>query len=198
MRKNIFNLTLSLFCLFQTQFIFCQETYKISNPSNADIKVLGTSNLHNWTMETRTMTCSAKFIFRPGNPDQLQSLTNLVLAIPIRNLKSGESLMDSRAYSALKADKFNNIGFVLTSAAIVPLQKGQFQIKSTGDLSIAGVTKSITLLVECMVNADGTINCSGAVKLKMTDYQIKPPVFMMGALKTGDELTVDFKLVLNK
>src|ERR1035438_5332857 len=103
MRKKLHNIIIFLFCLLGTQVVLmAQDTYKITNSANADIKVLGTSNLHNWTMETKTMTCTAKFIFLPANPDQLQSLTTLVLSVPIQDLKSGESLMDSRAYTALK------------------------------------------------------------------------------------------------
>src|SRR5580700_9887502 len=75
-----------------------QDAYRAADP---DIKILGTSNLHNWSMEAKDVTCSAKFTFGPtgGAP---QSLTALDLLIPIHNLKSGESLMDSRAYTALK------------------------------------------------------------------------------------------------
>jgi len=32
----------------------------------------------------------------------------------------------------------------------------------------------------------------------MTDYQVKPPTFMGGAMKTGDALTLDFTMVYNK
>lgn len=106
--------------------------------------------------------------------------------------------MDSRAYTALKEKAYNAIVFVLTSATIVPGQKNEFQVKGKGNLSIAGVTRPVTLEVTGLVNADGTITCKGVEKLKMTDYQIKPPVFMLGALKTGDELTIDFTLVVKK
>ena len=164
----------------------------------ADIKVLGTSNLHNWTMEAKNITCSATFNFPPGNIIQPQSLTDLSLTIPVQNLKSGESLMDSRAYTALKAKKFNAIVFSLTVATIVPGQKNQFLVKTTGNLTIAGVTKPITLEVTCVSNPDGTLTCTGSERLKMTDYQIKPPVFMLGALKTGNDLTINFIVQIKK
>jgi len=48
------------------------------------------------------------------------------------------------------------------------------------------------------VNPDGSIACSGSEKLKMTDYKIKPPVFMLGALKTGDVLNINFSLTFKK
>ena len=171
-----------------------QDVYRAADP---DIKVLGTSNLHNWSMEAKDITGSAKFGFAAGGGEP-QSLTALDLSIPVHNLKSGESSMDSRAYTALKADKFGMITFTSASAVIVPGQKNQFQVKSTGSMTIAGVTQPVVLTAACQVNADGSIACSGSAQLKMTDYQMKPPSFMLGALKTGDALTIDFSLTLKK
>jgi polyisoprenoid-binding protein YceI len=198
--KNISSI-LGIFFLCWFNFngiLLAQDSYKFINSGNADIKVLGTSNLHNWTMEAKGISCSANFNFLPGTSDQLQSLSELNLSVPVQNLKSGESLMDSRAYTALKSEKFNSIVFVMTSASIISLQKNHFQIKGLGNLTIAGVTRVVNMLVDCSVNPDGTITCNSSQKLKMTDFQIKPPVFMMGVLKTGDELTIDLTCVLNK
>jgi hypothetical protein len=32
----------------------------------------------------------------------------------------------------------------------------------------------------------------------MTQYGVKPPTFMMGTIKTGDDLNIKFKAVLKK
>jgi hypothetical protein len=184
-----------IFLLGLSGSLRAQDAYRVADP---DIKVLGTSNLHNWSMEAKDISCSAHFEFGPGAGVLPQSLTTLDLVIPIHNLKSGESLMDSRAYTALKADKFGTIKFTSTSAVIVPGQKNQFQVKSTGTMTIAGVGRPVVLIVACQVNADGSITCNGSQQLKMTDFQIKPPSFMLGALKTGDLLTINFSLILKK
>jgi len=49
--------------------------------------------------------------------------------------------------------------------------------------------------VYCIVNKDATITCSGSEKLNMTDYNVKPPSFMFGAMTTGDAVTLDFNVV---
>jgi len=180
-------------------FLMCAGSLRAQEVYNADpdIKVSGTSNLHNWSMEAKEMSCTAKFSFAVGS-SLPQSLSALELSIPIHNLKSGESSMDSRAYTAMKADKFGAITFVSQSAVIVPGQKNEFQIKSTGTMTVAGVAQPVVLTAACQVNADGSIVCNGSTPLKMTDYQIKPPSFMLGALKTGNALTIDFSLILKK
>jgi hypothetical protein len=184
-----------IFLLGLSGSLRAQDAYRVADP---DIKVLGTSNLHNWTMEAKDVTCSANFVFGHGGNGLPQSLTELKLVIPIHNLKSGESGMDSRAYTALKADKFGTITYTSASAVIVPGEKNQFQVKSKGTMTIAGVTQAVELIVGCQVNADGSITCKGSQQLKMTDYQIKPPSFMLGTLKTHDLLTINFSLILKK
>jgi polyisoprenoid-binding protein YceI len=172
-----------------------QDAYRLADP---DIKVLGTSNLHNWSMEAKDLSCSAKFTFGSVAASPPTALNSFDLAIPVHNLKSGESLMDSRAYTAMKADKFSAITFAQASSVILPGKNGQFQIRSTGNLTIAGTTQSVVVTASCQSNPDGSITCSGSQQVKMTDYQIKPPSFMLGALKTGDALTINFSLTLKK
>ena len=177
---------------------YSTDTNKTVISQQADITVKGTSNVHDWTMEAKHISCSVKFNFLPGNNNIPHSLTELNLSVPVQDLKSGKSSMDSRAYSALKVKQFNAIVFTLTSAAISPGPKNQFQVETMGNLSIAGVTKPVKLKVACGLDTDGTITCTGSEKLKMTDYQISPPVYMLGALKTGDELTIAFTVTVKK
>ena len=172
-----------------------QDVYRTGDP---DVKVLGTSNLHNWSMEVKDVSCSAKFTFGASAGSLPQSLTAFDLTILVHNLKSGESSMDSRAYTAMKADKFATITYASASSVIEPAQNGQFLIKSTGNLTIAGVSQPVVVTAICHANPDGSIACSGSQQIKMTDYQIKPPSFMLGALKTGDALTINFSLTLKK
>ena len=172
-----------------------QDVYRAADP---DIKVSGTSNLHNWSMEAKDLSSSATFTFGTAAGSLPKSLTAFELTIPVHNLKSGESSMDSRAYTAMKADKFATITYASASSVILPGENGQFQIRSSGDLTIAGVTQPMVVTVNCHDNPDGSIACSGSQQIKMTDFKIKPPSFMLGALKTGDALTINFSLTLKK
>ncbi len=61
--------------------------------------------------------------------------------------------------------------------------------------SIAGVTQTIAMTVNAVVNSDNTITCSGSETLKLTDYKIDPPSFMLGAMKVKNDLTIQFNLV---
>jgi len=166
--------------------------------SDADIKVLGTSNLHNWSMEDKAVACVAKFTFSTAKGNTPVGLDNFSFSFPVQNLKSGESGMDSKAYSAMKAKAGSTIVYQASSSTIVPGTAGQFSVKSNGSLTIAGVTNPVALTAACQVKADGSITCTGNKPLKMSDYKIKPPTYMLGALKTGNALTIDFTMVVKK
>ena len=42
--------------------------------------------------------------------------------------------------------------------------------------------------------SNGRLSCTGETKLLMTDFGVTPPVFMMGVMKTGDEITINYKM----
>jgi YceI-like domain len=165
--------------------------------ANADIKVLGTSNLHDWSMEDKDVNCAAIFTYAAGKTVPT-SLATFTFSFPVHSLTSGKSGMDSRAYDALKAKTAGDITFTATASTITPGTGETFQVKSDGNLSIAGVTKAVVLTAACAVKGDGSVSCTGSTTLLMSDYQIKPPTYMLGALKTGNKLTIDFSMLVKK
>ena len=164
---------------------------------NADVKVLGTSNLHNWSMEDRDVTCSVQFMYEVGKAMPV-SLTTFTFAFPVRGLKSGKTEMDSKAYDAMKAQPLANIVFVASSSKIIRGVDDQFTIKSSGHLTIAGVTKAVALTAACSLKAFGTITCAGTDTLLMSDYQIESPTYLSGTLRTGNKLTIDFNMIVQR
>jgi len=192
--RQIFVLT--VICMITSaSIIYAQATYVTGSSKADDMKLSGTSTLHNWNMDTKTFTGSAQFGLAPGNSAQLTSLKTLTFSLVTESLKSGENGLDKNAYKALKTSKYKNIFYKLTSAEVVPAKGNKFTIKTRGNLTIAGVTKEVAMDVYATINKDGTITCVGSDKLKMTDYQVAPPKFMMGAMTTGDDITLAFTLV---
>ena len=172
-------------------------TNRAPGTADADVKVLGTSNVHSWTMEDKDVTCAARFTYASGKTVPT-SLATFTFSFPVHSLTSGKSGMDSKAYDALKAKNGGTIDFAATASTITPGTGAAFQVKSNGNLTIAGVTKAIVITAACAVNADGTVSCNGSNTLLMTDYQIKPPTYMLGTLRTGNKLTIDFTMVVKK
>lgn len=171
-----------------TQQVKAQYTLTTSS----QITVAGTSNLHDWTMDATKFSCEAKMIVTNG---QLKDITSLVWTLPVKNLKSKESLMDTRAYKALKTEAHDKMIFKLTSASVVESKK---IVNVSGTLTIAGVTKTVAIQANYVVATDESVNFKASKAIKMSDFGIKAPQFMMGALKTGDDLTINIALKLKK
>ncbi len=172
-----------------------QTAYKSSSKS-ATMTLYGTSTLHDWTMTATVFTCDAQFTLTSDN--KLSALNALTVTLPVHNLKSEHDGMSDNAYDALKADKYKNITFQLKSATITPSGGNKYQIAATGNLSIAGATKSVTLNTSAVVNADGSISCAGTVPLKLSEFNIDRPSFMLGTMKVGDALTLNYALIFVK
>lgn len=196
MKKNrLQNIVLSIFILALLGTVNQskgQGIYKQSSESY--ITIAGTSTLHEWTMtSSQPQLVAAIETTAEGNVSQLKSL---VLTVQSQSLKSAHNGMDKNAYSALKVDKYKAINFIMTSATV---QKNIIQC--LGNISIAGVTKQVSVDATCALKSGkSSLICSGSKQLKMSDYQVEAPSFMFGTVKTGDEITISFnvELVPNK
>lgn len=196
----------TLFCVKLIFFFFCigagaannlqaQVTYKLSSSKENVVKVFGKSNVHDWHMIAQNPQCEASFgpVTVEGIP---KSLTALSFTVNAKSLKSESESMNNRTYKTIKADTYSQITFKLREATITPHQKSKFLVNATGTLTIAGVSKIISMQVNGEVKPDNSIVCIGEEKIKLTDYGIQPPSFMLGAMKVGNELAIAFTLVL--
>ncbi len=174
-----------------------QSMYTVKENKNFDVKLFGTSTLHDWEMDAINTNGEANFVFKEGSKSDLVSISSLSFRLQVTDLKSDNNGLNKNAYEALKSNEYKEICYILISSILYDAKEG-YLIKSKGNLTIAGVTKEIEMDVHGKVNDDGTIITKGSYKLKMTDYGVEPPSFMWGAMRTGDELTLEFVVVYKK
>ncbi len=196
MKKCLRGFALMLISIIGLNSIGCsQSIYKIEETKDVAMKLLGTSTLHKWEMEATSVSGEAQFVFKSGSKSDLVSLKSLSFALEVKDLESDNKELDKNAYKALKSDEFKDIHYKLISATVTPEKKNEYLFKTSGKLTIAGVTKEIEMDVHCRINKNGTITCTGSKKLNMTDYNVEPPSFLLGAMKTGDAITLEFNVV---
>lgn len=183
MRKKI-----TLLFLVQLTVFAAVAQVKYYAKENIRFTVSGTSTAHDWKMKSSTGDANAVFQF--SSDGNINALTFLSFAMPAVSLKSDKSSMDKNAYKAMKTDKYAAIRYNLTSASVAP----DGIIRCQGKLSLAGVTLDETIEGTAKVNADKTITVKGSKKISMKKYDIDAPSFMMGTLKTGNDVTISFEL----
>ncbi|RYY97130.1 MAG: YceI family protein [Chitinophagaceae bacterium] len=159
-----------------------------------EIVLNGTSNVHDWSMKAVGAGLEANFVI-PANVSHVTAINPpLLFNLPVKTLKSKESSMDSRAYKALNADKFPNISFKLVSAAAAGGQGNRSTVRATGLLTISGTTREIVLNAASVTNADGSVTLNGSNKIKFSEFGLKAPSFMLGALRCGDDLNINYSV----
>ena len=192
---NVLKIALLMFML-SPQVIMAQTPYQLAAAKSNTIKVEGTSNVHDWTMTAKDVESSGTFKFNTRN--ELTDISSLKFSVVAKSLKSEKTSMDGRTYKSMKADQFPKVTYQLTTATVIMIQDNKYTIQTTGLLTIAGKTQTISMKVMALVNADRSISCHGTQKLMLTDYGIEPPSFMLGAMKVGNDLQIRFDLTYTK
>lgn len=177
-------------CNFNT--LVAQESKVVLAESK--LKVLGTSNVHDWEIEAKAMSGKSTMTIDAGD---LKAIKSLDFAVEVEQLKSGKSGMDENTFKALKSKTYKTINFKLVSVVkITETATGNFTVETQGDLTIAGVTKRINQAFTVKIVGKKAI-FSGKTKIDMTVFEIKPPTALMGTIKTGKDVTIDFKVTYN-
>jgi hypothetical protein len=154
----------------------------------------GDSTLHPFS-STATIIKASGAAAEAASPAELLKAPGLSfeLRVPVESLKSGKSGLDQNMYKALKAKEHPEIIFKLGAPSAELLADGTYLVKAPGALTVAGQEKSVTLEAAADV-VDGVLRLRGSQLVLMTDFGIKPPAMMLGAVKTKNEITVRYEI----
>ncbi len=191
--KNLVRLVIVL--IFSTLIeLKAQIVYK-AIPAQSKIEIKGTSTLHNWEMISTDMFC---VVTAKNETTESPEIVKFDFSMKAKSLKSGKSMMDNIAYDALKASKFPEIKFLVESLQAAGKSGSELNETLNGKITIAGVTKSVQTKIKRMIGTDGKTVVKGSLPIKMTDFGVEPPTALMGTIKTGNAITVDFALEFQK
>ena len=158
--------------------------------------IQGTSSLHDWESQITKIECKGNF---QSKDKMLNTLNDVEVKIEVEGIKSKEGrIMDHKTYEAFTSDKYPYITYSFTTAKISIDAQKNITIKADGKLTMAGVTLPISLTASGKELANGDLQLKVIKKLKMTDFKMKPPTAVLGTIKAGDEITVNFDMVLSR
>jgi polyisoprenoid-binding protein YceI len=170
------------------------QTFNVNNGAS-NLKVEGTSNIHDWEMNAKELQGSMKVQMEDG---QLVQLDQLKFAVVAESLESGKGGMDKNAYKALDTDDHSRITFELTNVKNLDCtSKTSCKITTNGVLAISGTKKNVEMVFDAKVAGD-RITLSGNKKINMTDFKVDPPTAMFGTITTGEEVNIKFQTVFTK
>lgn len=180
---------LLLFIVFLTNAVNAQIKYELL-PENSEIKIEGTSTVHDWHMSADNPSSS----FNAELDDTNIHIDNLSFQLKAENILSHNSIMDNKAHKSLKSEDHPVIKFMSLSDLTLSETENHLKTNVIGKLQIAGVTKDVQIPVETKIIEDSQLEVTGEVSLKFKDFKIKAPTALMGSIKTGESIKISFKL----
>jgi hypothetical protein len=200
MYSNIFAaMKIRLFCFIVVVPVLAMgQTREFGVTEDTKMTISGTSTIHDWTSDVTevsgSMLLEGKMLDR-GTLKKGDRVEKVDIIVPVKSIVSPRgATMDKKTYEALKSEQHPNIHFALSDNKINNVAGDTFTVTAKGDLTIAGITNSITMDVEGRNNGNGTFWFKGSKELNMKDYGMDPPTAMFGQIVTGEKVTIDFEV----
>ena len=160
------------------------------NVKSHEVMIEGTSNLQSWTAEITELT--GQFTLKVENGKILE-VQDARISIDAGSIEGSEGRrMNTKIYETLDTRNNPQISFVLREVNSLAENPGTFIVESRGVITIAGVSRNIPL------RAVGRVLPTGTQNILMSDHRMTPPTALLGALRTGDAVVLNYKVVLNK
>lgn len=158
----------------------------IAQQPNIDFNVSGTSTVRGWT-------CTAKGVIAvtPGKgaalPGFAKGVETATVTVPLKAFTCPNDEMRTHLLEAMKADKFPEIVYRLEKYEVTP-----GQIQASGSMTITGVTQPVSFPVALKPSPQG-VQIEGNTRLEFRTFNLDPPVVMLGLLKVGPQIRIEFK-----
>ena len=170
-------------------------------PRGSMMKINGTSTIHEWEVESQViggrMELDSNFPLDPSKepPKDLKVTPTVKVLIPVRQLKSGKSPMDTVMHNAMNVETHPSIEYSLLEMTAKGKTNNGLVFGTKGTITCNGVTRTNEFDVVMSKVDDKKLKVSGTTKVKMTDFNIDPPApkIALGAIKTGDDVKLTFE-----
>jgi polyisoprenoid-binding protein YceI len=158
----------------------------IAQTPNIDFSVSGTSTVRGWTCTAKgvIVVTPGKGAAVPGFPKGVETAT---VTVPVKAFICPEEEMREHLLQAMKADTFPEIVYRLEKYDVAPAQ-----IQASGSMTITGVTQAVGFPVVLKPSPQG-VQIEGNTRLAFKTFNLDPPVVMLGLLKVGPQIRIEFK-----
>lgn len=153
----------------------------------------GTSTARAWHCESTRATGTAAAA--TTELAQLASVGSATVTVPVGTLDCRNTTMNGHMRNALKADQAPELRFRATSVAVTPTSDTEGTVAMQGTLSIAGQERPVTIN-GTVAREDGQLRVKGSKRITMTEWGVRPPSLMLGAMRVAPAATVGFDVVL--
>ena len=164
--------------------------------SDSRLWLEGSSNVRDWTCKATAM--EATIDLDDANVESYRREVRAVsVSVPVRLLKCGDRHMEAQMYTALKAPSLPELTYITARFDRIPQKTATGELVETaGQVTAAGVERTVTMAVRSERLPDGSYRARGTVPILMTDFGIKPPRPWGGILRTADKVLIQFEIFI--
>ena len=151
---------------------------------------------HDHNIAIRDIGGEANFTYGTVEPASLRITIKADSLAVIDKIKESdrEKIETTMRNEVLEVAKHPEIIFKSNSVAATKTGDGQYQARISGDLTLHGVTRPLTIAAH-LEFGDKTFQATGAFALKQSSFEIKPVSVAGGTIKVKDELKFTFEIV---
>lgn len=170
---------------------YTQESYVVDSH---EIVINGSSNIQSWSAEVEDL--SGTFILQIEE-GKIIDIGNVDIRMEGESIQGSEGrMMNNKIYEALDTDNHQEISFLLRDVLSLAENPGTAIVSARGVITVAGVSRVVEMNTTGQLLSDGKVVFEGKQDLKMSDFRMDPPRAMFGALRTRDEVEVEYRVVL--
>ena len=164
--------------------------------TRSTIALHGSSNVHDWESKVTNVSVAGALTIVNG---ELTGIQSFKINFPVKGIKSDKgSIMDDKTWDALKYKSNPTITYRMTKLNGITKSGSSYNVSTGGNLSIAGVTKYVSVNATAKPLGNGQFQFTGSKDLKMTTFGIDPPTAMFGAMTTGNDISIKFNITLQE
>lgn len=165
-------------------------TWTISDGSQAGYRVDEVLNGQDVTVVGRTSDVTGSVTVTGSE------LTAADVTVSMPSVTTDNSSRDRQFLDILSTSEHPTSTFALTSPVdISAIAGGVASVEATGDLTVAGVTRPVTVQFDAQTTADG-VEVSGSIPVTFADFDVDAP--NLGFVKVEDAGTIEMLLQLTR
>jgi polyisoprenoid-binding protein YceI len=154
---------------------------------------------HDHTIAIRNFSGETTFTYVTVSPASLQ-MTIRADSLTVTDKVSDsdrQKIQTTMRDEVLEVDKYPEIILKSTNVVATKTGEGHYNATISGDLTLHGVTRSVSIPARLVFNADN-MRAQGEFSLRQTNYGIKPVSIAAGTIKVKDEVKFSFEIVAHQ
>lgn len=171
------------------------KTWKIA--SNSVIEIAGSTNISNFRCESKRYK-GGEILQETYFPDRNISEWSGVITLKTVNFDCFNAIMTRDFRSTLQMDDHPTISVRFLNLIKESENINQENLRGEVEITLAGVSKIYPISCVFLAKNNGKALLAGERKLTFTDFEIDPPVKLLGTIKVRDSIVVNFGLVLEE